>query len=77
MIVIAGLWLAVIGYGVAYAGAINLGGGKCSLGQSFQGKCTPASQGGAGGAAPAGLTRKAQRLAAVSMRESMIGSTPL
>lgn len=38
--VVIGLWLGIIGYGVLYAGAQKLGGNPCSLTASFQGKCT-------------------------------------
>lgn len=37
---IIGMWLAVVGYGLAYAGAVSLGGGKCSLIDGFRGQCT-------------------------------------
>lgn len=37
---IIGMWLAVVGYGLAYAGAVSLSGGKCSLLDGFRGQCT-------------------------------------
>ena len=41
--VIVGLWLGIIGYGVLYAGVNKLGGGTCTFGQAFRGGCsTPA-----------------------------------
>jgi hypothetical protein len=38
-VVVIGLWLGTIGYGVLYAGVQKLGGATCSLGQAFRGQC--------------------------------------
>jgi hypothetical protein len=43
-VVIIGLWLALIGYGVAYAGQAKLAGKACTLQQAFSGGgCTAAA----------------------------------
>lgn len=34
-----GLWLAILGYGVLYAGKMKLEGKDCSLAKAFQGQC--------------------------------------
>lgn len=52
--IVLGMWLANVGYAVAYAGVRTLAGDSCSLVQAFQGTCTPkgtapASGGGRGG----------------------------
>lgn len=41
--VIVGLWLGIIGYGVLYAGVNKLGGGNCTFGQALRGGCAPAA----------------------------------
>jgi hypothetical protein len=53
--VLLGLWIGIVGYGILYAGVIKLGGGTCSLGQAFRGQCQPAkssSQAGQSGSTP-------------------------
>ena len=62
--VVLGMWLAIIGYGVAYAGVRTLGGDSCSLVQAFSGTCAPkTSQGsGTGGRAPGVTQRRAAQL---------------
>lgn len=56
--IVLGMWLAMIGYAVAYAGVRTLAGDQCSLVQAFQGTCTakgtPPATGGRGGP---GITR--------------------
>lgn len=42
MLVPLGLWIGIIGYTVLYSGVIKLGGGTCSLGDAFRGRCKPA-----------------------------------
>jgi hypothetical protein len=43
-VVIIGLWLALIGYGVAYSGQAKLSGKACTLQQAFSGGgCTAAA----------------------------------
>jgi hypothetical protein len=67
--IIVGLWLGILGYGILYAGVVKLGGGKCSIGQAFRGQCVPGAAGGAsspswtqaGGRASAGLQQLAWR----------------
>jgi hypothetical protein len=47
-VVVLGLWLAIVGYGVAFAGVQKLAGGTCSIGQAFRNQCS-AAQGQASG----------------------------
>ena len=56
--VVLGMWLATIGYAVAYAGVRTLAGDSCSLVQAFSGTCGPkATSAGTGGRGP-GLTQR-------------------
>jgi hypothetical protein len=64
-VVVLGLWIAVIGYGVAYVGVKNLGGQPCSFAQAFRGQCgtAPSSTptgGRGGGPRPGSMTASAQ-----------------
>lgn len=56
-LVLLGLWLGVIGYGVAYAGVATLRGQTCSIGDAFQNRCGPAAP------KPAGATGGGRTLA--------------
>jgi hypothetical protein len=51
-----GLWIAIVGYGVLYAGVMKLGGAKCSLAQAFRGQCTPAPSSSQAGASSSSQT---------------------
>ena len=42
-LVLLGLWLGVIGYGVAYAGVATLRGQTCSIGDAFGNRCGTAT----------------------------------
>jgi len=67
-----GLWVGIIGYTVLYSGVIKLGGGKCSLGDAFRGKCT---MGGGSGTSPSSTTTTAQTSA--NSQLSGIPSSPV
>jgi hypothetical protein len=68
-VVIIGLWLALIGYGIAYAGAAKVGGKPCTLQQAFSGGCSgPAPKATSAPAQTSGQSRAsllAQQRAAV------------
>ena len=71
---IVGMWLAIVGYGLAYAGATKLGGGTCGFLDGFRGRCS----GGAHTAAvTAGQTQGSRLLAAQSQQAGIIGTTPI
>lgn len=61
---VLGLWLAIIGYGLIYAGAMKLGNGNCSLADAFRNNCTPPGtpkKEGTGGAARTVAQQKLER----------------
>jgi len=70
---VVGMWLAIVGYGVAYSGVITLGGGTCGLVQAFQGRCAL----GARTAAATGSTQQDQLLAQQQQQANMIGTQPI
>lgn len=74
MMVPLGLWLGIIGYAVLYSGVIKLGGGKCSLAQSFRGQCVPST---AAKATSAGSTQAASAQASAAQQLSGIPSIPI
>jgi len=69
-----GLWIAIIGYGVLYAGVLKLGGAPCSLSDAFRGRCQPA------GSAPPGARGQTQansRQSQQQQQQTIIGSSPI
>jgi hypothetical protein len=75
---IIGIWMAIVGYGLAYSGMVSMGGGRCSLLDAFRGRC----QGGAGrpqvgSAPPSGATLLSQAQANQQQQGSMIGTNPI
>jgi len=80
-VVIIGLWLGIIGYGILYAGVIKVGGGTCSLAQSFRGQCSPStstrSTSGASGTTVLGAAQaqQQQQSAAVPVTPAAAGNS--
>lgn len=74
--VVIGLWMAIIGYGVLYAGVQKLGGGTCSLGQSFTGKCAPAAHTNAA-TSGAGTTVLGAQQATAAQQAAAVPTTPV
>jgi hypothetical protein len=78
--VIVGMWLAVIGYGVTYAGMVTLAGRPCSFLEAFQGKCIPIAASSTrtqSATSGPGVTLLGQQQAAQAQQASIIGSTPI
>ena len=74
---VIGLWLAIVGYGIAYSGMIQLGGGKCSLLDGFRGRCQPAAPRTTAAGAPTGVTLLAQRQGNQQQQAGLIGTQPI
>ena len=74
---IVGMWIAIIGYGVAFAGYTKLSGGSCSIIDAFRNRCGPASKATSAGAPPTGTTLLASQQAAHQQQAAMIGTQAL
>lgn len=77
---IIGLWLAIAGYGLAYAGAVKMGGGQCGVIDAFKGTCRPLTAGAktASTAAPQqGVTLLASAQAQQQQQANLIGTQPM
>lgn len=76
---VIGMWLAIVGYGVAYAGMATLGGRSCSLVDAFRGRCASgAKTTSATTTTPqSGSTLLAQQQAAQQQQAGMIGTQPI
>lgn len=72
---VIGLWLAIVGYGLAYSSWVQLGGGKCSLIDGFRGQCTPARATAA--TAGSGSTLLSQQQANQQQQAGLIGTQPI
>lgn len=72
---VIGIWLAVVGYGIAYAGMTKLGGGGCSIVDGFRNRCTAGSSSTA--AATTGATQGTRLLAQQQQQANMIGTQPI
>jgi hypothetical protein len=75
-VVVIGLWLGIIGYGIAYAGVTKLGGGTCTLGQAFRGTCTAVTT-TATATGASGNTALGQRQAVAARQAASVPTTPL
>jgi hypothetical protein len=75
MMVPLGLWVGIIGYAVLYSGVIKLGGGTCSIADSFRGKCVPKKAGTGGAAQNTTLAGRRQRWAV--QQYSALPTTPV
>jgi hypothetical protein len=75
-IVIIGLWLGIVGYGVLYAGVLKLGGSSCSLGQAFRGGCVPAAHTNAA-TSGSGTTLLGQQQATLAQQQGAVPSVPV
>jgi hypothetical protein len=74
-VVIIGLWLAVLGYGVAYAGQAKLSGKACSLQQAFSGACTEAAPKTT--SAPAGQTAGQSASSLLAQQRAAVPTVPV
>lgn len=72
-LVVIGLWLAIVGYGLAYSGMVQLGGGKCSIVDAFKGACQPATT----TAATRGTTLLASQQNLQAQQSGAISSVPI
>jgi len=75
--VIVGMWIAIVGYGVAYAGVVTLGGGQCGLIDAFRGKCAQGSTRQTSTGPSQGVTILASQQAQQAQQAGMIGATPI
>ena len=66
---VLGLWLAILGYAMAYSGVVQLQGGQCSLPDAFRGRCRPKQS------QPAGRTG-AQVDQSASLSKQPLSQTP-
>lgn len=74
--VVIGLWLAVVGYAVLYAGVSKLGGTPCTMGQALRGSCTPGAQTTAA-TAGAGTTLLDSQQRLLSQQQGAVPTTPV
>lgn len=75
--IVVGLWLAIVGYGVAYAGMRQLAGADCSVMAAFQGKCGAAAATRSTTAGSSGLTLLSSQQRLQDQQASIIGTQPL
>lgn len=71
-VVILGMWLGVIGYGLLYSGMRKLNGDTCGVLEAFQNKCVPKPAGGGIGGPYSGQTIHQQKLSLLGMQSSWI-----
>jgi hypothetical protein len=71
------MWLAIVGYGVAFAGMSKLGGGNCSIVDAFRNKCGPGALKTSASATQPGTTLLASSQAAKSRQIEAIGTQPI
>lgn len=74
--VVIGLWLGVIGYGVLYAGVQKLGGNACTLGQAFRGQCGGSAQTNAA-TSGSGTTLLASQQATLAQQQGAVPTVPV
>ena len=74
---IVGMWIAIIGYGIAFAGYSKLNGGQCSIIDAFRNRCWPASKVTSATSSAAGTTLLAAQQAAHQQQAAMIGTQAL
>lgn len=75
--IVVGLWIAIVGYGLAYSGYIQLSGGKCSIVDAFRGQCQP-GQGRQTSATPQqGQTLLKQQQAQVRQQADLLSTSPI
>lgn len=74
---VVGMWVAIVGYGVAFAGYSKLSGGTCSIIDAFRNRCGPASKASSAGAPPPGATLLASQQAAQNQQYATIGTQAL
>lgn len=71
------MWLAVVGYGLAYAGAVKVGGGQCGVIDGFRGKCPGAVRTQSASSPGSGITVLAAQQANAAQQGAMIGAQPI
>jgi hypothetical protein len=78
VIILAGLWVALIGYDVLYTGVAKLSGDtSCTIGKAFRGQCSP-GQAAVGGAQPRrGLTLLEHASSTRAMQLSTVPFNPV
>jgi hypothetical protein len=74
---VVGIWLAIVGYGLAYAGAVTIGGGTCGLLDGFRGKCQPGTKTASTTAGASGATLLQQQQAAQAQQAGLIPNAPI
>ena len=72
---IIGIWIAIVGYGIAYAGMQKLAGKQCGIVDGFRNRCGQTA--GTTAAPASGQTQQTQLLAQRSQQASMIGTQPI
>lgn len=72
---VVGIWIAIVGYGIAYAGWAKIGGGSCSIIDAFQGKCSGPVR--TTSAQPNGQTQQTRTLAQQQQQSNLIGTQPI
>lgn len=75
--ILVGLWLGIVGYGVLYAGVVKLGGGTCSLGQAFRGGCSGGASGQAASTSSSGTTVLGAVQQLQAQQASSVPTTPI
>jgi hypothetical protein len=73
---VVGMWLAIVGYGIAFAGMNKLGGGQCSIIDAFRNRCQPGTKPTASSGS-SGTTLLASQQAAQQQQAAMIGTQPI
>lgn len=71
---VVGMWLAIVGYGIAYAGAAKISGRKCGIVDAFSGRCGGIST---ASVTTSGQTVQTQLLAQQQQQAGMIGTQPI
>jgi hypothetical protein len=67
------MWIAIVGYGIAFAGMATLAGRQCGIIDAFKGTCS-----GAGTKTQSATSSTSPtRLLSVQQQSSMIGTTPI
>ena len=74
---VVGMWIAIIGYGIAFAGYSKLQGGTCSIIDAFRNRCGPASKVTSAQSSAAGTTLLASQQAAHNQQFATIGTQAL
>ena len=74
---VIGLWLAIVGYGLAFSGYIQLGGGSCSIIDAFRGQCQPGQARTTAATSGSGVTLLSAQQSNQRSQAGMISSQPI